>query len=702
MRFFGKVKNIFIFKLYIMTEKEKAKAYDKAIEKLRSLHDDYDTVSTLIDIKEELECIFPELRESKDEKIRKAIIDFFSEPGRKEYILNGFTVDDIIAWLKKQGNLMKALQTSNAEIGELIEENYYLKEQLEKQGEQEPVPDWMPKFLDELRSKKHYFDWDEHRDIEGCILAIIKWMNPNYFNGKDNEQKPIIEMKSAEESLGISSEEYNDIVNECLYGESESFKVGDWITNGDYTWKIIEVKPLDYILQSQDGNIVDDTISHVDEQFHSFTIKDAKDGDVLATDKSVFIYAKTLYNKPYAYCGVDKYGVFKDNCLKNNWANSVNNILPANKEQRDTLMKAMADAGYTFDFEKKELKKVEPKYEDETTSAIKNEEAYKIGFIDGEAHAKEEMKSSWSEEDETSLGDALWAIKQARTIAKDENDMGNLWYAENWLNSIKNRIHPQIQPKQEWTEEDISNMQYIDSVLFYDKDLPEETCMRLRNWLQSLKPNKDMVEALRTEYEKGKADGIAEMKKHIDIMDKDNIDDFAYQCAYDLSKDWLYENASWDDVQIACKLGAKWYEDHHKVQWSEEDEKTLNEIFSVAARASLRKSTLFGKSYDYIKWQNWLKSLKDRVQPQQKWSEYDERMIDNIIFELEENQENISGVGYKIDWLKQLKQRYTWKPSDEQIEAFEHLIRSYGESGILSPYDNNTKLLYSLLYYLKN
>lgn len=36
------------------------------------------------------------------------------------------------------------------------------------------------------------------------------------------------------------------------------------------------------------------------------------------------------------------------------------------------------------------------------------------------------------------------------------------------------------------------------------------------------------------------------------------------------------------------------------------------------------------------------------------------------------------------------------------IEAFENLIRSYGESGTLSPYDNNTKLLYSLLYDLKN
>lgn len=60
-------------------------------------------------------------------------------------------------------------------------------------------------------------------------------------------------------------------------------------------------------------------------------------------------------------------------------------------------------------------------------------------------------KSVWSEEDEAGLGDALWAIKQARTIAKDENDMGNLWYAENWLKSIKSRISL----KQEWSEEEI-------------------------------------------------------------------------------------------------------------------------------------------------------------------------------------------------------------------------------------------------------
>ena len=44
-----------------------------------------------------------------------------------------------------------------------------------------------------------------------------------------------------------------------------------------------------------------------------------------------------------------------------------------------------------------------------------------------------------------------------------------------------------ISPNSAWSEEDERNIQVIDSVSFYDKSLPEDTCMRLRNWLESLK-----------------------------------------------------------------------------------------------------------------------------------------------------------------------------------------------------------------------
>ena len=90
-----------------MTQEEKAKAYDEAIEKLRNLHDNYDTVSTLIDIKEELEHIFPELRESEDEKIRGTLLSVFKEAaeriGDNREWDSGITYMSVVAWLEKQG-----------------------------------------------------------------------------------------------------------------------------------------------------------------------------------------------------------------------------------------------------------------------------------------------------------------------------------------------------------------------------------------------------------------------------------------------------------------------------------------------------------------------------------------------------------------------------------------------------------------------
>ncbi len=127
------------------TIEEKAKAYDEALEDMRVIYPNLKG-----DAKLAVEHAFPQLRESEDERIRKEIISAL------KFANDGGVYDKHIAYLEKQ--------------------------------EQKPTPDWMPKFLDELRSKKHNFDWDEHREIEGHILAIINWIAPNYF--KEKEQKP--------------------------------------------------------------------------------------------------------------------------------------------------------------------------------------------------------------------------------------------------------------------------------------------------------------------------------------------------------------------------------------------------------------------------------------------------------------------------------------------------------------------------------
>ena len=85
---------------------------------------------------------------------------------------------------------------------------------------------------------------------------------------------------------------------------------------------------------------------------------------------------------------------------------------------------------------------------------------------------------------------------------------------------------------------------------------------------------------------------------------------------------------------------------------------------------------------------------KEALYDKPAWSEEDENKIDTII-SVYHPSPNI------VDWLKSIKQRIVWKPSEEQIKAFEHFVRSIGESGYASPYENNTKLLLSLLNDLK-
>lgn len=88
------------------------------------------------------------------------------------------------------------------------------------------------------------------------------------------------------------------------------------------------------------------------------------------------------------------------------------------------------------------------------------------------------------------------------------------------------------------------------------------------------------------------------------------------------------------------------------------------------------------------------------------WSEDDNKMFEYALDMIEwyhgKNKEKVRLVS---DWLKSIKYRVQsqkqWKPSEEQMNALEHFVRSIGESGYASPYDANLKLVHSLLNDLK-
>lgn len=150
--------------------------------------------------------------------------------------------------------------------------------------------------------------------------------------------------------------------------------------------------------------------------------------------------------------------------------------------------------------------------------------------------------------------------------------------------------------------------------------------------------------------------------------DSEDINDYAYQVAYCMSHDWIEETATWDDVQKACKLGAKWQEKHGSSKdWNEEDEtnsyhlKTLLENLAKDIKHEFRVIS----DNDRDKYTAWLESLKYRARSKQGWSEEDGCMLDTMEGWLDtlceylkdSSSEYIPDVESCINWLKSLKQK---------------------------------------------
>lgn len=130
-----------------MTEKEKAEAYDKAIERAKKLYGNGIA-----------EGIFPELKESKDKRIREAIlkglIDCRDAPDLGWSNFGGIHIDDCIAWLEKQGK-KSSWKPSKEEMDVLYSLSYITNE------------------------------YDEHK--EDVITHLYQDLKREFFNGSSYE-----------------------------------------------------------------------------------------------------------------------------------------------------------------------------------------------------------------------------------------------------------------------------------------------------------------------------------------------------------------------------------------------------------------------------------------------------------------------------------------------------------------------------------
>lgn len=259
-----------------------------------------------------------------------------------------------------------------------------------------------------------------------------------------------------------------------VYNVEPKFKVGDWICNDMCDVHIASIENGMYYFDEGDGL----SIVFVDEHYHLWTIEDAMDGDVLCCESGWTCIFKTLNSDNISfssYCFMDNTGWFcetgsESHTLEKAFIKAYNGeIYPSTKEQRDLLFAKMKEAGYEWDAEKKELKKLG---QPEVTKTSDQEEIAEIPFgakdselqeatyfIPKGFHAeidddkvvikKGEKPAAWSEEDERLCLCLIEEQKEALNNVKNDkyghseiiSDLKEMYNERiSWLKSLKQRI----------------------------------------------------------------------------------------------------------------------------------------------------------------------------------------------------------------------------------------------------------------------
>lgn len=368
-----------------MTQEQKAKAYDEALERAREYWETDNDNTLDIKAKGTMEYLFPVLKESEAEKIRKELIEKVKETPA----CIGFNDKNaVLAWLEK--------------VGEKDKEILILKDNIES--------------------------------LHAAIKAVKE-------TNKIKLEKP--QGKTALETIKEEKVDNRNYVKPADKVEPK-FKVGDWIIRSSEgfkhnTYLVTEVKDY-YVCEDLKGRRVTFTFNDVHKNFKLWHISDAKDGDVLcgypeADYPWIGIFYKVNANgtfNSYCYLQAGELGKFcppsGENIFgKRNIDNhSSEDIVPATKEQRDTLFAKMREAGYDWDANKKELKHIEQK---PMLSDFLNAE-----YERGKADALQSIE--WSEEDESMYTRTLGILGKCyigELPTKVEEEL-------NWFKTLKERI----------------------------------------------------------------------------------------------------------------------------------------------------------------------------------------------------------------------------------------------------------------------
>ena len=148
-----------------MTQEEKAKAYDEALEKARAMYGGMPADNAM------LEEIFPELTESEDERIRTGLIRYLASDRDYQPCQDISFYKETIAWLEKQ---KKQKPISSCDIVPYID-------------------DKIAALQDMWREEKVAFDWDDmHEMIEDVARHFYQKEQKQEWSEKDDEMIKMI------------------------------------------------------------------------------------------------------------------------------------------------------------------------------------------------------------------------------------------------------------------------------------------------------------------------------------------------------------------------------------------------------------------------------------------------------------------------------------------------------------------------------
>lgn len=346
---------------------------------------------------------------------------------------------------------IKAANKDNKELVNFIEYEY---------PELKKSEDGM--IIDAIKHGLKCLGWEHINGIR--IVDIVAWLEKQGENHivENNEKVYATSEQIPANSAKTCKDEQNPIDK-----VEPTFKTGDWVIwDNKISCHVDDIyqgkESLMYTITDTNNMIRSYSVKGFDNNAHLWTIQDAKEGDVLYSPCHSLLWI--FKSKDTVYCGCNLN--YNDGAFcGEGYFKRPTDAIPATKEQRDTLFAKMKEAGYEWDANEKELKKIvqetEPtpifrvgdtlkrKGKDYTFIVYRIQGGYyhcyhsNGAFFPIEEQDNWELvepKHTWSEEDEEIIKEACKIINCYGNIITEQNEANKAYRIADKLKSLKDRI----------------------------------------------------------------------------------------------------------------------------------------------------------------------------------------------------------------------------------------------------------------------